>query len=166
MTMKKTFLALLLACSLTATAQETTDPNFARAEKMFSFLLTNQADSLYENLSSQVKSMIKREQLDGILSKLEPQMGKYQKHGAWEVQQVMGQKCYVSMVQFEKSELGALVIFDAQGKMLGIQLVPPAAVKMNHLFMEGEGKSTPLEYQTEGHVAPYVIEDVASFIKP
>lgn len=100
-----------------------------RAEKMFGFLLQNQADSLYENLSPQVKSMVQKQQFDGILSKMEPQVGKYQKHGAWEVQQIMGQKCYVAMVQFEKTELGALVIFDAEGKMLGIQLVPPAAVK-------------------------------------
>lgn len=127
--LKKFFISLLMACSLTATAQENTDLNMGRAEKMFGFLLDNQADSLYENLSAQVKPMVQKQQFDGILSKVEPQVGKYQKHSAWEVQQVMGQKCYVSMVQFEKTELGALVIFDAQGKMLGIQLVPPSAVK-------------------------------------
>ena len=129
MTMKKILFALLMTCSLTATAQETADPNMARAEKMFGFLLQNQADSLYENLSAQVKPMVQKQQFEGLMKQLEPQVGKYQKHGAWEVQQVMGQKCYVSMVQFEKAELGALVIFDAGGKMLGIQLVPAAAVK-------------------------------------
>ncbi|HYQ85016.1 MAG TPA: alpha/beta fold hydrolase [Rubrobacter sp.] len=36
--------------------------------------------------------------------------------------------------------------------------------KLNHLFMEGKGKSAPLEYQTAGHVAPAVIEDVAGWI--
>jgi hypothetical protein len=127
--MKRLFELLLIACSLTATAQTTDDPNMDRAEKMFGFLLNNQADSLYESLSIQVKHLVQKQQFDGILGKLEPQAGKYQKHGAWEEQQVMGQKCYVSMVQFEKTELGALVIFDAQGKMLGIQLVPAAAVK-------------------------------------
>lgn len=127
--MKKILFALLMVCSLTATAQETTDPNVARAEKMFGFLLQSQADSLYENLSAKVKPMVQKQQFEGLMKQLEPQVGKYQKHGAWEVQQVMGQKCYVSMVQFEKTELGALVIFDAEGKMLGIQLVPAAAVK-------------------------------------
>ena len=127
--MKNFLLSLLMVCSLTATAQESADPNMERAEKMFGFLLDNKADSLYENLSAQVKTMVQKQQFEGILSKVEPQVGKYQKHGAWEVQQVMGQKCYVSMVQFEKTELGALVIFDAEGKMLGIQLVPAAAVK-------------------------------------
>ena len=36
--------------------------------------------------------------------------------------------------------------------------------RLNHPFMEGEGKSTPLEYQLKGHVAPYVIDDISSFI--
>ena len=119
----------MIACSLTATAQENADPNMGRAETMFGFLLQNQADSLYENLSAQVKPMVQKQQFDGILGKVESQAGKYQKHSNWEVQQVMGQNCYVSMVQFEKTELGALVIFDAEGKMLGIQLVPADAVK-------------------------------------
>ena len=127
--MKYYLLSLLMACTLTVTAQENTDPNIGRAEKVFGFLLDNKADSLYENLSAQVKPMVQKQQFEDILNKVEPQVGKYQKHGAWEVQQVMGQKCYVSMVQFEKTELGALVIFDAEGKMLGIQLVPAAAVK-------------------------------------
>jgi dienelactone hydrolase len=37
--------------------------------------------------------------------------------------------------------------------------------KLNHLFIEGEGKSQPGEYEKEGHVARYVIQDVAEWIK-
>ena len=127
--LKKILVVLLTACSLMAMAQETADPNVARAEKMFGFLLHNQADSLYDNLSTQVKPMVQKQQFEGLLAQIELQAGKYQNHGAWEVQQVMGQQCYVSMVQFENIELGALVVFDAEGKMLGIQLVPAEAVK-------------------------------------
>ena len=36
--------------------------------------------------------------------------------------------------------------------------------RLNHLFVDGEGKSSPLEYQREGHVAAYVIDDIASFV--
>ena len=36
--------------------------------------------------------------------------------------------------------------------------------KLNHLFVEGEGPSTPMEYYNEGHVAPYVADDVARFV--
>jgi len=35
---------------------------------------------------------------------------------------------------------------------------------LNHLFIEGEGKLTPAEYEKSGHVAPVVIEDIAAWI--
>ncbi len=37
--------------------------------------------------------------------------------------------------------------------------------KLNHLFMEGEGKSIPQEYYVEGHIPEYVIKDIADWIK-
>jgi uncharacterized protein len=37
--------------------------------------------------------------------------------------------------------------------------------ELNHLFVEGTGKSKPVEYQVEGHVAVAVIDDVAGWIK-
>jgi dienelactone hydrolase len=37
--------------------------------------------------------------------------------------------------------------------------------KLNHLFMEGEGKAKPAEYDQEGHVAREVIDDVAAWVK-
>jgi uncharacterized protein len=37
--------------------------------------------------------------------------------------------------------------------------------KLNHLFVEGEGKSTPAEYAKAGNVSPEVIEDIARWIE-
>jgi len=37
--------------------------------------------------------------------------------------------------------------------------------KLNHLFLEGEGKSFPKEYETQGNVPHYVISDIAQWIK-
>lgn len=37
--------------------------------------------------------------------------------------------------------------------------------KLNHLFVEGTGKSRPSEYEKEGHVAAEVIDDVARWVK-
>jgi dienelactone hydrolase len=36
---------------------------------------------------------------------------------------------------------------------------------LNHLFLEGEGKSTPSEYETAARVPVYVLDDIASFVK-
>ena len=37
--------------------------------------------------------------------------------------------------------------------------------KLNHLYMEGEVKATPADYEKAGHVAPEVIDDVVAWIK-
>ena len=37
--------------------------------------------------------------------------------------------------------------------------------KLNHLFVEGEGKSTPGEYSIPGHVSKLVIDDIAKWIQ-
>jgi uncharacterized protein len=37
--------------------------------------------------------------------------------------------------------------------------------KRNHLFMEGEGKAKPAEYEKAGHVAEEVVDDIAKWIK-
>lgn len=37
--------------------------------------------------------------------------------------------------------------------------------ELNHLFMEGEGRSTPAEYEVAGHVSEVVIGDIASFVR-
>lgn len=36
---------------------------------------------------------------------------------------------------------------------------------LNHLFMAGEGKSTPAEYERAGHVADVVLDDIARWIE-
>jgi hypothetical protein len=37
--------------------------------------------------------------------------------------------------------------------------------KLNHLFLEGDGKSMPAEYATPGHIPAYVLDDIAAFVK-
>lgn len=36
---------------------------------------------------------------------------------------------------------------------------------LNHLFMAGEGRSTPEEYDRPGHVAQVVVEDIAAWLR-
>ena len=35
---------------------------------------------------------------------------------------------------------------------------------LNHLFMAGEGKATPAEYEQAGTVATFVLDDIARWI--
>ena len=56
-------------------------------------------------------------------------MGKYTGHEAWNIQEIQGMKAYTSLVNFEKAQLGLVIVFDEDGKMLGINFVPANAIK-------------------------------------
>lgn len=128
--MRKTILSLLLcAAALTVSAQDQKETTAQRAEKVFGFVLQNQADSLYKYLTRQMRVIISKEQMEGILKKAEEKAGKYKSHGAWEVQEMSGSKSCTTTAQFEKEELGALVIFDPSGFILGVQFVPIQAIR-------------------------------------
>lgn len=128
--MRKIFLSLLLAMSLSAMAQNRqTESPAQRAEKMFGYVINNQADSLYANLTRQLKPIMSKQQLEDILLKAEERYGKYKSHGPWEVQEMSGSKSCSSTVEFEKEQLGALIVFDPSGFLLGVQIVPKQAIK-------------------------------------
>jgi len=58
---------------------------------------------------------------------------------------------------------------DFDGWRKGLSASPNATFKsypaLNHLFMEGQGRSTPAEYQRAGHVPEQVILDICRWIK-
>ena len=52
---------------------------------------------------------------------------------------------------------------DALGDRAGVSIKSYPA--LNHLFVPGEGKSTPAEYERPGHVADVVLDDIRSWMK-
>jgi hypothetical protein len=36
---------------------------------------------------------------------------------------------------------------------------------LNHLFLPGEGKSTPSEYDRAGHIPEFVLDDIADWLR-
>ena len=105
------------------------DPNTVRSEQMLGLLLENKAQELYDNMSDNVKGQIQPATLEGILSKLESQVGKYQGHEAWEIQEIQGMTAYTTLANFENAQLGFLIIYDENGKMMGLNFVPADAIK-------------------------------------
>ena len=105
------------------------DPNTDRSEQMLNYLLNNQGEELYNNLSENIKADTTPEKFDGALSKIESQLGKYQSHEPWIIQSLHGAKTYTSVLKFEKSEAGLVIMYDENGKMLGFSVMPPEAVK-------------------------------------
>ena len=105
------------------------DPNVALSEQMFSYLIDNKAQELYDNLSDKVKGQVQPSTFEGAFTQIENQVGKYQGHEAWNIQQFQGMKAYTSLVNFEKSQLGLVIVYDEVGKMMGINMVPAHAIQ-------------------------------------
>ena len=105
------------------------DPNTARSEELMGYVLQDQGQSLYESLSDKVKEQVKPSMFDGALAQIEGKMGKYQSHEPWVIQELQGMKAYTSLMTFEKGQLGMVIIYDEEGKTMGLNLVPAQALK-------------------------------------
>ncbi|MBK8229724.1 MAG: alpha/beta fold hydrolase [Candidatus Eisenbacteria bacterium] len=78
-----------------------------------------------------------------------------------------GLTCPILILQGKRDYQVTLVDFDLWQQSLGeregvsFRLYP----ELNHLFMAGEGQSTPEEYERPGHVDPRVIDDLYGFVR-
>lgn len=122
----------MLACSFNMLKAQTADPNIPRAERMFQYVLDDKSDSLYANMDASVQGMITPKQFVGLLGQIEAQAGKYQSHGSWTTENVMGMTAYVCPMKFANADLACLVIFSESGKMKGLQMVPAEMLKKNN----------------------------------
>ena len=93
------------------------------------YMLQDQGQSFYESLSDKVKGQVQPTAFDSALSQVESKMGKYQSHEPWEIQEIQGMKAYTSLMTFEKGKLGMVIVYDEDGKAMGINLVPAQALK-------------------------------------
>jgi hypothetical protein len=107
------------------------DPNTARSEQILNYFINNQGEELFNNLSDKVKTQAQPNVFDNAFSKIEEQLGKYQNHEPWQIQQAQGLKAYTSILNFEKGPLGMVIVFDEVGKMMGVNMVPAQAIKAN-----------------------------------
>ena len=127
--MRKVILSFLMCAALTASAQDRSGTPEQMAEKVFGFVVNNQTDSLYLYHTRQMKLILTKEKLDGILKSKEEVAGKYKSHGPWTVKELSGSKTCTATVEFEKSKLGALIILDPSNFVIGVQIVPAEAIK-------------------------------------
>ena len=116
---------------ITAVPAPADDPNTARSEQIFNYLLENKSQELYDNLADQMKSQIQPAMFEGALSQVESKVGKYQSHEPWQIRELQGNKAYTSLVNFENAQLGMVIVYDEQGKVLGFNIVPAQAIKAN-----------------------------------
>jgi dienelactone hydrolase len=77
-----------------------------------------------------------------------------------------GLKLPMLVLQGERDYQVTMADFDGWKKALATKDVRLKSYpKLNHLFMEGEGKAKPAEYNKAGHVSREVVDDIAAWVK-
>lgn len=125
MTIRILGVVALLCSTLTSWAQDAGD-GVQHAEKVFRWVLDNESDSLYESMSDDLRKMVQREQLKGVMAQAESLAGRYQEHGSWTSDQADSLSVYASTLTFEHAQLNFVVTFDSQWRVHGVRLLPVA----------------------------------------
>ena len=148
------FVALL---PLSLMAQESNGEAVRQAEQVFSFIQQDQADILYERLADDMRKMVTKNQLGGAMQQAEQLVGKYQKHGEWNVNQqdtltICSSKCF-----FENGELSVVMVFDKDWMIHGLHLMPVHDEAMHEPLPEGVVELTDTLRAADGLALPCII---------
>ena len=100
------------------------DPYTSHSEQMMTYLLEGNGQGVYDNLADNIKSQAQPSTFEEGLAQIESQVGKYQSHEPWQIQEIQNRKAYTSVMNFEKTKLALVIVYDNDGKMAGFNLVP------------------------------------------
>ena len=112
----------------TSTLAPADDPNTARSEEMLGYILENKGQLLFEQLTDQMKTQVNPNSFDNTMTKVEGQMGAYQGHEPWKIQQIQNKTVYSTMMNFEKGKVNLMFAYDENGKIEGINMMPVKAM--------------------------------------
>lgn len=105
------------------------DPHVALSDQMLNYIINDQGSELFNCLTDEMKEKAKPEAFNNILTQIEAQFGKYQNNEPWQIQTAQGTDAYISLLNFEKSQLGLVIVYDGNDKIKGIQIVPGQVIK-------------------------------------
>lgn len=112
----------------TSTLAPDDDPNTARSEEMLGYILENKGQLLFEQLTDKMKAQVNPNSFDNTMTKVEGQMGAYQGHEPWKIQQIQNKTVYSTMMNFEKGKVNLMFAYDENGKIEGINMMPVKAM--------------------------------------
>ena len=112
----------------TSTLAPDDDPNTARSEQMLGYILENKGQLLFEQLTDKMKAQVNPNSFDNTMTKVEGQMGAYQGHEPWKIQQIQNKTVYSTMMNFEKGKVNLMFAYDENGKIEGINMMPVKAM--------------------------------------
>ncbi len=123
--MRFSLLILLVLLIVPMVVQAQQSDRAQQAQTLIETLLNGDVASVYAQANDQVKGMITEDQLAAGMAGMEQQFGAFQ--AIIGVSEDQAQNLVVVTVQFEKGALDAHVVYDADGKVAGLNFVPSAS---------------------------------------
>ena len=117
-------LLLLLLCGGGCSLYAQSADALLRAERIYQWLVSNQADSIHAALNTELQAQLSPANFNGMLAQVEKQMGPLQQAGEWQTAEIGGHAMYYRDLQFERYRLSFLLSFDADGRLNTIRLMP------------------------------------------
>ena len=151
--MKRTLtLVTATLCLLAACAQQST--TIQRGQRVLAMLMTGATDSLYLEMSAEMRQAVSKTQLSVLWYTMEMTYGKVQSTGQWEEQHVMGYDVAKCRVGFARADLDFSVTFSGD-EVAGMfftpapEAAPPqepvasASFQEKHLVLSCDGYDMP-----------------------
>ena len=100
------------------------DNNLARAERIYTHLVEARGDSIYAALNAEAQRQLSPTVFNDTWKQMEKQFGPFKSAGEWELEQAQGMTLYCRNLTFERYTLRLLLVFDTDGRMNTIRMVP------------------------------------------
>ena len=142
---------------LATMAQGNDDETMRHADKVFTFMLQDQIDSLYDVLAEDMRHMVTKEQLRGGMKQAEQLVGTYHHHGEWTVSHQDSLTICSSTCFFENGKLSVLMAFDDAWKLHGLQMMPVYDETKDEPLPEGVVELTDTVRAADGLALPCII---------
>lgn len=148
-------LFLTAAFSVLPLRAQVLDPGMLRAEEVFTYLINDDADNLFQTFTPVMQQGLPKEQLKGLWKQLEAQAGKYSGHEVWKQK---GQ-FYTAECHFAATGLLCIIVLEQDGKVSGLRFAPKTA--------ESPVKALPLDVvEDELTLASDTFKLAASLCRP
>lgn len=127
------------------------------AEHIFSLLQHDSVDSLYERLADDMRQMLTKDRLKGVMKQAEQLAGAYREHGEWTVNRQDTLTICSSSCLFENGELSVVVVFDDAWMIHGMHLMPKHDETKEEPLPEGVVELNDTVHTSDGLALPCVI---------
>ena len=116
------FLSAFMLAFLPSRAQ-LIDPGTLRAEEVFTYLLNDESENLYNTFNKEMRQALTPDSVKGLMKQIQIQIGRYSGHDEWHRKGIF----YTTACHFAATDLLLIVALDDSSRVSGLRFAPVTA---------------------------------------